>query len=73
METVTISKKELNKLVLKAKAYDMLAKNFFKNKVNDPVDIVVNDFKNANLYSDKFIIDLEDGLNKSSYNNLKTN
>jgi len=73
MESVTLSKKEFNKLVLKAKAYDMLARNFFKNKVNDPVDIVVNDFKKTNLYSEKFIKDLEEGLKKSSYNKRDEN
>jgi len=67
MEYVTLSKKEFKKLTSKANAYDKLAKSFFHNIVNEPVEIVVNDFKNTNLYSNAFIKDLEESLRKSSY------
>ncbi len=67
MEYVTLSKKEFRKLISKAKAYDKLAKSFFNNIVNDPVEKVVNDFKKTNLYTNAFINDLEEGLRKSSY------
>ncbi|MFH1173265.1 MAG: hypothetical protein V1692_01925 [bacterium] len=35
----------------------------------DLISEVVADFKTTNLYNEKFLMDLEDGLEKSSYMN----
>lgn len=67
MDNITISKKEYSKLKLKAKAYEKLAGEVFKNVLKDPVKEVVDDFRKTGLYSDEFLIDLENGLRKSSY------
>lgn len=67
MNTITIPKKEYKRLLNKAKAYDKIAGNFFKNVIDDPVDKVVNDFKKEGLYTDEFLSELGDGLRKSSY------
>jgi hypothetical protein len=40
---------------------------FFELVVKDPVEEVVEDFRKTNLYSEKFLKDLEAGLKKSSY------
>ncbi len=66
METITIPKSEYRKLVSRAKAYEKLAGSIFQNAIKDPVKDMVTDFKNTNLYSEEFLIDLEDGLKKSS-------
>ncbi|MFZ1320648.1 MAG: hypothetical protein WAT71_03750 [Ignavibacteria bacterium] len=66
METITISKSEYKKLVAKSKAYEKLAKSVFEDAIKDPVNEIVSDFKQTNLYTDEFLSDLEDGLNKSS-------
>ena len=49
METVKIAKNEYKRLVSKAKAYDKLAKSFFEGIVEDPVEIVVKDFKKTGI------------------------
>lgn len=67
MDTVKISKNEYKRLVSKAKAYDKIAEKFFENIIEDPIDIVVKDFKKTNSYSNGFLSDLESGLRKSSY------
>lgn len=67
MQTVKIEKSEYKRLVSKARAYDKLAKSFFEDVVEDPVDAVVADFKKSDLYTGAFINDLESGLRKSSY------
>jgi len=71
METVTISKEEYTNLLLKAKAYQRLASDFFKGVMDESLTDVVNDFRKTNLYTDDFLLDLEDGLKKSSYNKHK--
>lgn len=67
METITIPKKEYKILVSKAKAYEKIAKNVYRNKIHDPVDKVVEDFQKTGIYSNDFIKDLESGLRKSTY------
>lgn len=66
METITIPKSEYKKLLSKAAAYKKLAKSIFENAINDPVDEIVSDFKKTDLYTDEFLSDLKEGLEKSS-------
>lgn len=66
MESITIPKKEYKKLVSKAKAYEKLAESFYKNTLIDSVDNIVSDFRRTDLYTDEFLKDLAEGLNKSS-------
>ena len=67
MQTITIPKKEYQKLVSKAKALEKLAVHIFEKVIKDPVKDVVEDFRRTNLYTGEFITDLEEGLKKSSY------
>ena len=67
MDNITISKKEYSKLRTKAKAYEKLAGEVFRNVLKDPVKEVVDDFRKTGLYTDEFLIDFENGLRKSSY------
>ena len=71
MSTVTISKKEYQKLKNQALAYQKMAKNLFSAVVKDPISEVFGDFQATGLYNRDFIKDPESGLRKSSY--LKTN
>ena len=66
MESITIPKKEYKKLVSKANAYEKLAESFYKNTLIDSVDNIVSDFRRTDLYTDEFLKDLAEGLNKSS-------
>jgi len=67
MENITISKSEYMRLKRQADAYKKLAKGIFESAVKNPVQDVVDDFKKTDLYSREFLVDLEDGLKKSSY------
>ena len=67
MNTVTITKTEYQKLQNQSKAYQKLASNVFQFALKDPIQEVVDDFKKTDLYTDEFLIDLEDGLRESSY------
>jgi predicted CopG family antitoxin len=67
METITIPKDEYNNLKRIAEAYKQIAGNIFRNISEDSIENVVNDFKNTDLYSEEFLIDLQAGLEKSSY------
>ena len=71
MTTVTIPKKEYQKLKSQALAYRKMAKSLFSAVVKDPISEVAADFQATGLYNRNFIKDLESGLRKSSY--LKTN
>ncbi len=71
METVTIPKSEYKKLVSKAKAYEKLAESFYETSIEEPVENIVSDFRNTNLYTNEFLNDLEDGLRKSSLGKRK--
>jgi hypothetical protein len=66
MPMVTISKEEYARLRRRARAYQKLSSRLFEAIVRDPVEEIVVDFRNTDLYSDGFLKDLEDGLRKSS-------
>lgn len=66
-ETMTISRTEYRKLQQQAKAYQKLMKQLFESALSGSADAVVDDFRNTNLYSEAFLKDLKDGLQKSSY------
>lgn len=61
-----IPKSEYLKLQRHATAYQKLVGFLFKSVVRDPVEDIVNDFKKTNLYTEGFLRDLKDGLQKSS-------
>ncbi len=63
---ITVDKNEYTALKRDAMLYRKMAQNFFSKKINTLVGDTVRDFKNTNLYTDKFIRDLENGLFKSS-------
>lgn len=65
MQTITLPKNEYLKLQREATAYRRLSARVFETIVDD-VKNVVEDFRKTNLYTDEFLIDLEDGLRKSS-------
>jgi hypothetical protein len=67
METITIPKEEYLNLKRIAEAYRQIAGNIFNNMSEDSIDNVINDFKNTDLYPEEFLIDLQSGLEKSSY------
>ena len=67
MSKVTISKKEYKELKEQSKAYKKIATKLFSAVVKSSVEDVVVDFKNTGLYSKEFILDLQKGLEKSSY------
>ena len=73
MNTITVSKNEYETLNKQAKAYKKLTAKLFELVIKDPIDEVVADFQQTNLYSDGFLIDLESGLRKSSYSNNHEN
>lgn len=54
------------KVVFPPQAYEKLAGRIFENAIKDPVNDIVSDFKKNNLYTTEFLLDLEDGLKKSS-------
>ncbi|MFA4831024.1 MAG: hypothetical protein WC862_01845 [Patescibacteria group bacterium] len=65
--TVTLPKQEYLRLKQEAGAYRSMAAKVFALPFRDPVGDVVADFRAADLYTDEFLTDLEDGLHKSSY------
>ncbi len=67
MATVTIPKKEYDRLKSQALAYRKMAKSLFSAVLKDPIQEVVEDFKTTGLYNKAFLKDLESGLRKSSY------
>lgn len=67
MNKVAIPKTEYSRLQRQANAYRKLAGRFFESVMRDPIDAVLEDFTETNLYSEGFIRDLRDGLKKSSY------
>lgn len=64
---VTLPKQEYLRLKKQAQAYRFLAAKVFELPLRDAVSEVVSDFRAANLYSEEFLSDLEDGLRLSSY------
>ncbi|MEK7673610.1 MAG: hypothetical protein AAB371_00205 [Patescibacteria group bacterium] len=71
MNRVIIAEKEYQDLKKQAKAYRNLVSKVFESAIKDPISEVVDDFKKTNFYSEDFLVDLENGLRKSSYS--KTN
>jgi len=72
-ETITISKTQYQKLKSQAKAYEKIMATFFTQAIKNPISQVVDDFKKTKLYSQEFLIDLEEGLKKSSYSKYYKN
>ncbi len=66
MTTINISKIEYSKLRRQADAYKKLSSRLFEFAIKDPIEDVVNDFRETNLYAKEFLADMEDGLKKSS-------
>ena len=65
--TITLSQEEYMRLKKQAHAYKTLASKIFELRLSDPIDEVVADFRNADLYEEGFLKDLDEGLRKSSY------
>lgn len=64
---VTLPTVEYLRLKQQAEAYRTMAARMFELPLRDSVGEVVADFRATGLYTDEFLIDLEDGLRKSSY------
>ena len=71
MSEVAISKEEYRQLKQQAKAYKKLTGHLFEFVIRDRVEDVVKDFRKTKLYTNEFIKELEDGLQKSSYTNTR--
>jgi len=67
MVEVTLPKTEYEQLRRQAAAYRKFAARFFEIAIYDPVDDIIKDFRKTNLYSEKFLKDLDSGLRQSSY------
>ena len=67
MNKVTISKTEYAKLQRQAEGYRKLAGRVFEFFIKDSPAEVIEDFKDTNLYTEGFLKDLREGLEKSSY------
>ena len=67
MSTITLPKIEYQKLKKEANAYRRIKTHLFESLIRDPIDKVVQDFKETHLYSEAFLQDLERGLRRSSY------
>lgn len=64
---VTLPKQEYLRLKQQAQAYRAMVTKLFELPLRDPIDEVMADFCDTDLYSDDFLTDLEKGLRKSSY------
>ena len=67
MTTVTISKKEYERLARQARVFQDVAARFFSSAIDDSFEDTIYDFQKTNLYSPAFLRDLKRGLEKSSY------
>lgn len=67
METITIPKSEYELLKSQAQIYRLIASDFFKTIGDDNLKNLISEFKDTDLYTDEFLLDLENGLAKSSY------
>jgi hypothetical protein len=72
-DTITLPKHDYLRLKKQAQAYLTIVARVFESPLWDPVDEVVADFKATDLYTDKFLEDLKDGLRKSSYSKRYAN
>lgn len=66
-KTVTIPREEYKKLQRDAAQYRRIATRVFETAMRDTSTAVVADFKKTGLYTEGFLNDLENGLQKSSY------
>lgn len=66
MSTITLPKSEYLKLKRESTEFRRLSARIFETAIDD-ITNVVEDFRKTNLYTDEFLVDLEDGLRKSSY------
>jgi len=67
MNTVTIPKKEYQKLKAQSQAYRRLTGSVFESIIsNSPTDVAA-DFRQTGLYTEEFLADLESGLHQSSF------
>lgn len=71
MSDITISKAEYRKLKQQANAYRKLTRHLFESIVKVPIEDVIENFRSADLYTDDFLKDLEEGLRKSSYGKMR--
>ena len=71
MDKISISSTEYKRLRRQAEAHKKLVSRFFESVARDYVDEIVGDFKKAKLYSEDFLLNLEEGLRKSSLLVLK--
>jgi predicted transcriptional regulator len=71
MSNVTLSKAEYRKLKQQADAYKKITKRIFESVIRAPLEEVIEDFRQTELYTDDFLEDLEEGLSKSSYAKTK--
>lgn len=71
MPNVTLSKVEYRKLKQQADAYKKITKRIFESVIRAPLEEVIEDFRQTELYTDDFLEDLEEGLSKSSYAKTK--
>lgn len=67
MATVRISEKEYKRLSRQARAFRLFATHVFESVLRDPLEDVVEDFRKTGKYIPEFLVDLEDGLRKSSF------
>ncbi len=71
METVTLTKKEYDRLLKKALSYDylrgLMAEDVFASPPVENVEKVVKEFAAIGRYNQKFLKSLEKGLKRSNY------
>ncbi|MDI6602842.1 MAG: hypothetical protein QME57_01840 [Patescibacteria group bacterium] len=73
VESVTISKKEYQKLLEKAFKYEYLSqilkekKDIFASPPTRKIKEIIKSFRETKLYSPQFLKSLEKGLKRSSY------
>ncbi len=70
---ITLSKEKYLRLKQEAEAYRIMVAKVFELPLRDQVDAVIADFKATDLYTKEFLMDLKDGLNKSSYSKKYAN
>jgi len=67
MKNITIPQSEYDRMKKESEEYQRLRATFFVSVVHDPIEKVVEDFRDAGEYSEEFLQDLQSGLEKSSY------
>jgi hypothetical protein len=67
MEKITIPKEKYERLLLIEEAYTKLFKVMLDSYNANLIEPVVKDFEDTGIYSEEFIKDLREGLQKSTY------